>query len=393
MSRKSIYLVKRSDRLIKGKPTYYARFRDEAGELLPWRSTGETSKTRAENWALKEYKAGRISTRENLTFGTYSEKWWKWGECDFIRGRLARGKSISRTYADVQRGYLDSHILPYFRSKKLSQITPRMIEDWLLKLKDSPRNLEKPDSEPLSATTVNHCLTTLKTVHGEAHRLGVIASNPAGPVEQLREASKEKQILTAEEVRKLFAEETMEEVWAGSLPHFTLNMLAASTGLRMGEVQGLQVQHVHSDYIAIVNAWERKYGLKEPKWGSAREVPIPTRTSRYLVQVVEESPYREPESLVFHGTDGQTPIGHKEILDALYAALSAIGISGKARKQRNVTFHSWRHLFNSLCRSRIPDYKLQRLTGHRTQEMTEHYTHLNISDFADVVALQEEVLG
>lgn len=56
----------------------------------------------------------------------------------------------------------------------------------------------------------------------------------------------------------------------------TLNLLAASTGLRMGEAQGLHVQHVHRQYVTIVNIWERKYRLKDhPIWNSAREAPIP----------------------------------------------------------------------------------------------------------------------
>jgi len=41
-------------------------------------------------------------------------------------------------------------------------------------------------------------------------------------------------------------------------------------------------------------------------------------------------------------------------------------------------------------RGKIHDAKLQRLTGHRTQEMTEHYTHFNIEDFGDVRERQEE---
>lgn len=381
---KDFYLVKRRDRLTEGKPTYYARFRTDDGALLPWKSTGETTKTRAENWARKEWRTGRLTTRENLTFGTFAEKWWKWGECDYIRGRLDRGKSLSRTYADIQRGYLETHILPHFKAAKLAKITPRTIEGWVIGLKSKAE---------LSPTTVNHCLTTLKTMLGEATRLGVIPSNPALPVEHLKESPKEKQILTLEEVRLLFADGALSEKWEGSLPHFAFNLLAASTGLRMGEVQGLQVQHVHPGYIAVVHAWERKYGLKEPKWGSAREVPIPKKVSGYLAQLIEASPHKEPESLVFYGRDAQTPIGHKEILQTFYTALDGIGISGEERARRNVTFHSWRHLFNSLCRSRIPDYKLQRLTGHRTQEMTEHYTHLNLADFSDVVALQEEALG
>jgi len=387
---KKFYLVKRADRITDGKPTFYARFRDEAGELLPWRSTGETTRTRAENWALQQFREGRVSTRENLTFGTYAATWWVWGKCQYIRGRLARGKSISRRYADIKRAYLEQHILPAFRDRKLAKITPRMVERWLLDLKDKPRGDHKA---PLSPTTVNHCLTCLKTMTKEAARLGIIPTDPAAYVEALKETPKEKQILSLEEMKKLFREDTIPTVWRGNVRHYTASLLAASTGLRMGEVQGLQVQHVHPAYVAIVHAWERKYGLKEPKWASAREVPIPSRTSRYLTQLIEASPHKAPEDLVFFGTDARSPVGHKEILEALYRALKKIGISGEERARRNITFHSWRHLFNSMCRARIPDYKLRRLTGHRSEAMTEHYTHVDLSDFQDVVALQEEVLS
>lgn len=39
---------------------------------------------------------------------------------------------------------------------------------------------------------------------------------------------------------------------------------------------------------------------------------------------------------------------------------------------------------------KVPDTKLQRLTGHRTQAMTERYSHFRMDDFADVIRIQEE---
>jgi len=52
MGVKQFYIIKRKDRLTNGKPTYYCRFREETGEVLPWQSIGEYSKTRAENCAF-----------------------------------------------------------------------------------------------------------------------------------------------------------------------------------------------------------------------------------------------------------------------------------------------------------------------------------------------------
>ena len=74
----------------------------------------------------------------------------------------------------------------------------------------------------------------------------------------------------------------------------------------------------------------------------------------------------------------------------MYKAFEQIGITHQEREERNITFHSWRHFYNSLMRGKIHDAKLRRLTGHKTLEMTEHYTHFNITDFKDVLIIQEQ---
>ena len=107
MARQQFYLVRRKDKLNKNaagrlQPTYYCRLRDEEGDLLPWKSTGETAKTRAELWALNRVKSGANTSRENLTFGTYAAPWCKAG-CAYCEGRLARGASITIGCRKVHR--------------------------------------------------------------------------------------------------------------------------------------------------------------------------------------------------------------------------------------------------------------------------------------------------
>ena len=93
---------------------------------------------------------------------------------------------------------------------------------------------------------------------------------------------------------------------------------------------------------------------------------------------------------LFSTDGGHTPIYYRAITDNLYRALKSIGINEKDRQERNITFHSWRHFFNSLLRSKgVTDSKLQRLTGHKTLEMTDHYTHFDLSDYGDVLEIQE----
>jgi hypothetical protein len=66
MSRKLFYLVARKNVRPLGCPVFYCRFRNQEGQLLAWRSTGETSETRAELWALS--KPGEAKEqRETIT--------------------------------------------------------------------------------------------------------------------------------------------------------------------------------------------------------------------------------------------------------------------------------------------------------------------------------------
>ncbi len=224
----------------------------------------------------------------------------------------------------------------------------------------------------------------------EAVRLEYLNKSPAVSIVQLRENPKEKDILSINEVKALFRNDNIIPVWDNNILHYTINLLAASTGMRMGEVQALQIQYVHKEYIGVFHSWSRKYGLKGAKWGSEREIPIPSKTSTYLSELITYSPFKEPDDLVFFGEDGKIPIHNKIISDRLYKAFENIGISAEERKERNVSFQSWRHFYNSLMRGKIHDYKLRQLTGHKTLEMTEHYTHFNIDDFKDVLMIQEK---
>ncbi|MGD0728322.1 MAG: tyrosine-type recombinase/integrase [Spirochaetia bacterium] len=71
-----------------------------------------------------------------------------------------------------------------------------------------------------------------------------------------------------------------------------------------------------------------------------------------------------------------------------------MGITAEEREERRITFHSHRHFLDTLLRTaRVPDPLVQRVTGHRTQEMTKHYSHFALEDFGEVVKVQEKVFG
>lgn len=217
-------------------------------------------------------------------------------------------------------------------------------------------------------------------------RQGLIEANPGARIQQLRETPWEKGVLALEEARRLLDENKVADTWKTETA-FAANLLSATTGLRLGEVLALRVQDIRDGRLIIKHSWDRAHGLKGTKTGRLREVPMPGKTARWLLC----SMGNRSTGFVFSANGGASPVYDKVVTAGLYDALEKMGISPEERKLRNVSFHSWRHFYNSVLRGRVSDAKLRRLTGHSTAEMTERYSHFKADDFRDVLAIQEEL--
>ena len=367
-----------------GRPIWYYRTYDEYGRRTTARSTGHTNKAAAQHYVTELLKAG-LHTRDPIRFGDYAEPWWDWERCTYIESKIARGSRISRGHAANQRHLLERYVLPDFGRHMLDAITPAMIERWVVGLKQE---------SGLSAASINRALNCLKVMLKQAVVRGLLMSSPAQYIARLPEPRRKRSLLSVKEVRALLDEASLEPIWDGDVRHYTLSLVAASTGMRLGECLGLPRRCVHQGYVAITQSWKQGSGLLDPapKWGSERIAPVPTRTQHWLGELMALSPYQEPADLVFFGVSGQRPLSHKAAADALYAALVRSGIGEGERRSRGLTFHGWRHWFNSHMRAAaVSDAKLRRVTGHKTGVMTEHYTHFALEQLSDVAAAQEEL--
>ena len=67
--------------------------------------------------------------------------------------------------------------------------------------------------------------------------------------------------------------------------------------------------------------------------------------------------------------------------------MKAIGVSEKERKEKNITFHSWRHYYNSyLIKKGVSDNIIQTIMGHSNDgKMTKHYTKLSVDDLKNTL--------
>ena len=254
---------------------------------------------------------------------------------------------------------MKNHVIPVFGKKLLKNIKPKEIETWLL------GSLKKG----LSSSATNNNYKILQIMLSEAERLGYIAKSPASAVKPVRKTSKDRKIFTREEVKQLFDPAKKESIWDFHL-NYTASLLAATSGMRLGEIQGLQVEDVYDTYVHVHRSLERGgFGLKDTKNHGERMIPLPDNTLAALRTVLRENVV----GFVFSMDGGKNPVAATTITKSLYKALRTIGVKENVRMERNLTFHAWRHYFNSRLRSAgIPDSKIQSLTGHKTLQMTEH---------------------
>jgi integrase len=160
-----------------------------------------------------------------------------------------------------------------------------------------------------------------------------------------------------------------------------LYLAALATGMRAGELAGLEWQHVNLDARLIMV--QRSFA-GPTKSGHARPVPILDT----LLSDLREWRLRHPGRFVFTNRDGgmldKSARAFQEILHrVLDRAAFPSETKANGRVRRYVTFHGLRHTFASHWMMNGGDvFKLQQILGHQSMAMTLRYAHLAPSAFA-----------
>lgn len=200
----------------------------------------------------------------------------------------------------------------------------------------------------LSPKTIGNVIVILKEVFKHAVQWGHLDTNPAQYAERPRGEDKEIEVLTPEEIRRLL--DAQEE------PLRTLLLTAVLTGVRQGELFGLQWEDIDfkGHQIHVRRAlWHGKLGTPKSK-RSRRAIDMPPT----LEDALRRLSTQKRSEFVFCSQDG-TPIDadnfrHREFPRALRRA----GL-------RPVRFHDLRHTYASLliAQGAHPKY-IQAQLGH-----------------------------
>lgn len=339
--------------------------RDDLSEKSNCEISDERKSCRKNNVSLPDpeksvlTRKGRVGIYDRVLVDYLTSEWTA-ETSGYVQSRRAHGHGCTERHCMQMRHLIRNNVQPYFGNALVGDVDDIELDEFFIFLK-----LEKK----LSASSINHVINAIKKPLDFAVQKGVLDFNPMEHIERFTSESKERGILEENEVTKLF-----DVNWNDKTSKLA-NFVAANAGLRIGEIQALRVCDIGIDSIHVMHNWSREDGLKCPKNGKTRNVPVPDILCTMLKNEARKNPlYSETSFIFFSRQNPEKPLVANVFQDALYATMKKIGISEQVRIERNIVFHSWRHYYATLLTNTVKLEQAQLALGHNSALMTKHYS-------------------
>lgn len=302
-----------------------------------------------------------------------------------LRGWLETHKeALSRSYEATARGLIEIHLVPHFGSLPLAAITEGHLMAFAGKVYGDKK----------SGATALNCLSLLRRVCQLHVDAGILDRNPCARVGAL----------VARVGRRYEPVVKRADAWtraeAGTLLGLALQhekalhgplICGLHTGMRRGEILGLEWSDVGPARIAVRRAWVRGR-LVVPKSGKAREVPISGPLGALLGEL--RALVRTNEAFREIGPVFKAPNGLRWDEAKFGVAWRRLMKHAVAAEVRPLRFHDTRHTFASWALASGRSIKwAQSMLGHSSAELTlRTYAHL-MPDGGDEMGFLEEAPG
>jgi len=254
------------------------------------------------------------NTTQAIDFIKYLTDFWDWEKSPYIKEKLRRNHGLHKRYAIEMSGTINRYWAPFFNGKTLGEISRQDIETFIIYLESLPAKAKKEQEEidkalqeeslqkpkrknaaqkkrrviryPTSAKRKNTIIQAGTIPLTWAFQKEMIDKDIVSGITWFSGKTKERQILTPELAKALFNIEWKDE------RSRLANMLAMVTGMRAGEIQGLQIQDLGKDCLYVRHSWNFQDGLKTTKNNESRivEVPFPGLMLE-LIEIAKNNPH------------------------------------------------------------------------------------------------------
>lgn len=172
-----------------------------------------------------EIEVGEYISPEKMTIAQFLPDWEK----KYAENHLS--ESTLTVYLD----HIENHIKPVFGDKRLDQVLPIHVVNFL-------SDLKRTNGEEMAISTQQYVYRVLRNIFSRAVEWKIIKNNPVAAVKKPKEIKKKKEpnVYDENEVSKLF-----EAVHNQPFHWRIFITLALAAGLRRGELLGLEWSHIN----------------------------------------------------------------------------------------------------------------------------------------------------
>jgi integrase len=152
------------------------------------------------------------------------------------------------------------------------------------------------------------------------------------------------------------------------------SVLVPKFGLKKDEMVAVSLNNLNSEHDSI--HIHHSYTCPKSKvlinnFTEEKVIPL----DHGLIQRLSEICGKKPHVFIVREIDGKTPLDFKRLDSEQTESLCRI-MGEIIRNERNLTFHGFRHFFNSTIRGTVSDDILRLRTGHLDEKMTDLYDHM-----------------
>lgn len=285
-------------------------------------------------------------------------------------------KQVSNVTKSTYNTFLDTWILPILKGKILEKITTGDLIETMNIISTTPSKITK---KPLSEKSVKHIHTLLKIMFNDAVYLQILEDNPIIRVPVKNPSTKlQDNYYDKEDLNKLF------KILPSSPVRYQLAiLLTIATGVRLGELAGLQWKHIDINECYILIEQSASYNsntgvvIKTTKTDNIRTITFPD----YLLDLIEEHRQEQKARKEYAGDnwiEGNfvfTQANGKVIFPRTISHYFEKLI--KRHDLKKITFHGLRHTNTTmLISSGINVRSISNRLGHsRTSTTTDFYAH------------------
>lgn len=330
-------------------------------------------------------EGGLTLDADKITLGEWIDIWLK----EYVKHR---GKGLSPKTVDKYESCLKCYVVPALGRVPMIQLKPVMFQKLFNQLRiDGGRERkteidgkEVTEKRGLTAGTIKVTRRYITMALDRAVKDGMLLKNPVKATDPIKQNKKEARSLTKEQAAALTA--AAKEGGRKYYTHYMAILLALSTGMRLGELFGLQWDCVDMDKGAVYVRRSLITSLagmnfKEPKTAtSIRRIPLTAEVLKELKS------YKKWQEWAIQDVGDKWQDNNLVLANSFGKAIDTSNFTTRYFKEllvkagidRSFKFHELRHTYASFLVQAGVNFKvIQELMGHSSITMTlDTYSHL-----------------